>query len=342
MIPANMGVASLTIEVEIMKKTAIALTLGLGLAVTGFAQSAAKPKGRPSAAKPAASPKAKPPKIESLRPASEPTIVKAKPRLSQLFMALDANKDGKLSLKEIEAAVKAFKKLDKNKDGELTLAEFGPAPDVDKPEPRSIGKPGGVTPRVATKPSRRPTARPSGRPGSKPKGLASRTTGARKPSAKSTRPSARPRPSGRPGRRVAKTGAARGTSAKASGAAATGRAKPKRVVRKSPALKKTKPASRRRPAPKPTTPPANAGSSVNADLKALIEETEAITKQIKQALAKIKNLAKKQAAMKWIRIGSRKLLNTLGKELEGQGADNKAGQVEEAKQKLNEVRKLLE
>ena len=341
MIPASVGIASLTIEVEIMKKTAIALTLGLGLAVTGFAQSAAKPKGRPSVAKPAASPKTKPLRLDSPRPASGPTIVRAKPRPSQLFTALDANKDGKLSLKEIEAAVKALKKLDKNKDGELTLVEFGPSPDADKPEPRSIGKPGGP---VATKPSgrpgRRPTAKPSGRPGTKPKAGATRTAGARKPSARSTRPSARPRPSAKPSRRVAKTGAS-DTTAKSSGPA-TGRAKTKRVARKSSAPRKSKSASRRRPASKPTTSSANAGSPVDAELKALIDETKAVTGQIKQAVAKMKNPANKQAALKWVRKGSRELLRTLGKGLEGPDADNKAGQVEEAKQKLDEVKKLLE
>jgi hypothetical protein len=259
-------------------------------------------------------------------------------------MALDANKDGKLSLKEIEAAVKALKKLDKNKDGELTLIEFGPAPDVDKPEPRSLGKPGGATPRVATKPSgrpgRRPTAKPSGRPGTKLKALASRTPGAKKPSAKSTRPGARPRPNAKPGRRVAKTGAP-DTSAKSIGPA-TGRAKPKRVARKSPAPKKSKSASRRRPASKPTSTSAAAGSPVDAELKALVGDTEAVTEQIKQAVAKIKNPVKKQAALRWVRRGSRELLSSLGKELEGQDADKKADQVEEAKQKLAEVRKLLE
>ena len=44
------------------------------------------------------------------------------------MMALDANEDGKLSLEEIKAAVKALKTLDENEDGELTLNEFGPAP----------------------------------------------------------------------------------------------------------------------------------------------------------------------------------------------------------------------
>ncbi len=324
-----------------MKKTAIVLTLGLGLAVTGFAQPAAKPTGKPSAAKLPASLKSKPVKLDSPRPSSGPTIVKAKPRLSQLFIALDANKDGKLSLKEIEAAVKAFKKLDKNKDGELTLVEFGPAPDADKTEPRSLGKPRGATPRVATKPGGRPTTRPSGRPSSKPKGLTSRATGAKKPSATAKRPSARPRPSAKPGRRVAKTSAA-GTSVKTRGTTATGRTKPKRVARKSAAPRKPKSASRRRPAPKATTPPVTGGSPVDAELKALVDDTKAVTEQIKQAVANINNTTKKQAALRWVRRGSRELLSSLGKELEGQDADKKSAQVEEAKQKLDEARKLLE
>ena len=347
MIPATVGIASLTIEVEIMKKTAIAMTLGLGLAVTGFAQSAAKPKGRPSAAKPAASSKSKPPRLGSPRPASGPTIIKAKPRLSQLFMALDANKDGKLSLKEIEAAVKALKKLDKNKDGELTLIEFGPAPDVDKPEPRSLGKPGGATPRVATKPSgrpgRRPTARPSGRLDKKPTALANRTTpGTKKPSAKRPRPSARPRPNSKPGTGVAQKNARGDSNGVKSSETPTGRATPKRVARKSPARKKSKSASRRRPASKPTTPPANAGSPVDAELKALIDETKAVTEQIKQAMGGIKNPGESRAAAIWVSKESEELLGTLGKGLEGQDAGNKAVQVKEAKLKLAEVRKLLE
>jgi hypothetical protein len=81
---------------------------------------------------------------------------------------------------------------------------------------------------------------------------------------------------------------------------------------------------------------------VDAELKALVGDTEAVTEQIKQAVAKIKNPAKKQAALRWVRRGSRELLSSLGKELEGQDADKKADQVEEAKQKLDEVRKLLE
>jgi hypothetical protein len=366
-----MGNESLTIEVEIMKKTAIALTLGLGLAMTGFAQSAAKSKGRPSVRKSAAaSPivadapdraptsKSNPPKAKAPGRASGPTVIKAKPQPSQLMMALDANEDGKLSLEEIKAAVKAFKTLDENEDGELTLNEFGPAPVIAKQSRASALDSGlkSITPtgpsqsgaKPSGRPGRRPTAKPSGRLGKKPTALANRTTpGTKKPSAKrprpsAKRPSARPRPNSKPGTGVAQKNArGDGASAKSS-ETPTGRATPKRVARKSPARKKSKSASRRRPASKPTTTPAAAASPVDAELKALVGDTEAVTEQIKQAVAKIKNPAKKQAALRWVRRGSRELLSSLGKELEGQDADKKADQVEEAKQKLDEVRKLLE
>ncbi len=42
------------------------------------------------------------------------------------MVALDANRDGELSAKEIENAVVALKKLDKNKDGKLTPEELRP------------------------------------------------------------------------------------------------------------------------------------------------------------------------------------------------------------------------
>jgi hypothetical protein len=260
-------------------------------------------------------------------------------------MALDANKDGKLSLEEIKAAVKAFKTLDENEDGELTLNEFGPLPVLAK---QSRGDRNGVKSSRAKpsgRPGQRPTAKPSGRLGKKPTALANRTTpGTKKPSAKrprpsAKRPSARPRPNSKPGTGVAQKNAqGDGTSAKSSETRTT----PKRVARKSSAPRKSKSASRRRPASKPTTSPANAGSPVDAELKALIDETKAVTGQIKQAVAKMKNPANKQAALKWVRKGSGELLRTLGKGLEGPDADNKAGQVEEAKQKLDEVKKLLE
>ena len=100
--------------------------------MAGFAQSAAKPKGRPNPAKQAASSKSKLPKPKAPGRASGPTVIKAKPQPSQLMMALDANEDGKLSLEEIKAAVEAFEALDENNDGELTLNEFGPAPELTK------------------------------------------------------------------------------------------------------------------------------------------------------------------------------------------------------------------
>ena len=42
-----------------------------------------------------------------------------------LMSALDANRDGKLSTREIEAAVAALQKLDKDKDGKLSPEEIG-------------------------------------------------------------------------------------------------------------------------------------------------------------------------------------------------------------------------
>ncbi len=42
-----------------------------------------------------------------------------------LMTALDANKDGKLSAKEMDGAVAALQKLDKNKDGKLSKEEIG-------------------------------------------------------------------------------------------------------------------------------------------------------------------------------------------------------------------------
>ena len=329
MIPATEGIASLTIEVEIMKKTAIAMTLGLGLAVTGFAQSAAKPKGRPSAAKPAASSKSKPPRLGSPRPASGPTIVKAKPRPTQLVSALDANKDGKLSYKEIEAAVAALKKLDQNKDGELTLNEFGPAPEVAKQSRGSLGKPGGAKPSVSVRPSGRPSARPSRKPNSS----ATRATGSRNASPQKTRPG------GRPSRLISKKkpGAPAQTGARATGAADAATGKPKRTVRTAPARKKSKSASRRRPTANP------ADSQQVAKLKALVEEATSLTQQVKQAMGGIKNPGKSRAAAIWVSKDSEELLSSLEEELKkGAGIDVNSNIFSNAEKKLADVKKLLE
>jgi Ca2+-binding EF-hand superfamily protein len=53
-----------------------------------------------------------------------------------LMAALDADKDGEISAKEIDGAVKALKKLDKNEDGRLTNEELRPP----------MGGPGGFGP----------------------------------------------------------------------------------------------------------------------------------------------------------------------------------------------------
>lgn len=45
-----------------------------------------------------------------------------------LFLALDTDKDGKLSAAEINAAADVLKKLDKDGDGAVTLEEIGPPP----------------------------------------------------------------------------------------------------------------------------------------------------------------------------------------------------------------------
>ena len=336
-----------------MKKTAIALTLGLSLAMAGFAQpktqiqstqaspstdsktqSAASTDSKTNSA---ASSKSNPPKAKAPGRASGPTVIKANPQPSQLMMALDANEDGKLSLEEIKAAVKAFKTLDENEDGELTLNEFGPLPVLAKQNRASALDSGlkSITPtgpsqsgaKPSGRPGRRPTAKPSGRLGKKPTALANRTApgtkkpSTKKPSARATRPGVRPRPSSKPGTGVAQKNArGDGTSAKSS-ETPTGRATPRRIARKAPARKVSKVAR-----------------AVDPDIQTLIDETAAVTELIRKAAPKIKNLAKKQAAQNWAQRGSRSFLRSL-KRIQGQ---DKSVKLVEANQKLEEVRKLLE
>ena len=302
-----------------MKKTAITLILGLSLAMAGFAQSAAKPKGRPNPSKPAASSKSKLPKPKAPGRASGPTVIKAKPQQSQLMMALDTNEDGKLSLEEIKAAVEAFEALDENNDGELTLNEFGPAPELAKPS-RGDGasSKGGAlssTLKAGAKPSGRPGRRPTAKPSGSPKAIAGRTPGTKRPGARATRPGARPRPSSKPGQ------ANRGDGTSAQGGASTAKASPRRVAKKAPARKVSK-----------------AALTADPEIKTLIDETATVTELIRKATPRIKNLAKKQAAQNWARRGSRAFLRSLNN-IQGQ---DKAVKLVEAKQKLEEVRKLLE
>jgi hypothetical protein len=242
------------------------------------------------------------------------------------MMALDANEDGKLSLKEIEAAVKALKQLDENNDGELTLNEFGPAPELAKPS-RGDGtsaKGGALssTLKAGAKPSGRPGRRPTAKPSGSPKAIAGRTPGTKRPGARATRPGARPRPSSKPGQANRGDGtSAKGGDLASSGGAPTAKASPRRVAKKAPARKVSK-----------------AALTADPEIKTLIDETATVTELIRKATPRIKNLAKKQTAQNWTRRGSRAFLRSLNN-IQGQ---DKAVKLVEAKQKLEEVRKLLE
>ena len=111
-------------NLKMTKYTAV-LTYGLSLAITSFAQSTIAPSGKPSGAKASITKKSKQSKSKLTALSSKSIVVKVKPQSTKLLIALDTNKDGKLSFMEIEAAVKTLKQLDENMDGELTLEEFG-------------------------------------------------------------------------------------------------------------------------------------------------------------------------------------------------------------------------
>lgn len=60
---------------------------------------------------------------------------KGPPSIKQLFKDLDANEDGKISLKEVKGPLKKdFKKIDLNKDGFLSKEEIIKAPKPKRPE----------------------------------------------------------------------------------------------------------------------------------------------------------------------------------------------------------------
>ncbi len=59
-----------------------------------------------------------------------------RPTIEQLFKQMDANKDHKLSKKEIKGPLKNdFDKIDLNKDGFLTKEELKKAPRPERPRP---------------------------------------------------------------------------------------------------------------------------------------------------------------------------------------------------------------
>jgi hypothetical protein len=90
-----------------MKKIILGLSLCLGFAATSVAQT------------------------QDERP--EHNAKKGPPPASELLKKMDANKDGKLSKKEVKGPLKHdFLKIDKNKDGFLSKAELDKMP----PPPR--------------------------------------------------------------------------------------------------------------------------------------------------------------------------------------------------------------
>jgi hypothetical protein len=59
-----------------------------------------------------------------------------RPTIEQLFKEMDANKDNKLSKKEIKGPLKKdFDKIDLNKDGFITKEELKKAPKPERPRP---------------------------------------------------------------------------------------------------------------------------------------------------------------------------------------------------------------
>jgi len=325
-----------------MNKTVITLILGLSLALTGFAQKS--PKGSPNVRKsPESNPivaddrdqvatsKSKPSKLDSTRPDSGPTIIKAKPKPSQLVAALDTNKDGKLSFKEIEAAVEILKKLDTNKNGELTLNEFGTLPEAKKQSRGSIGNLGETKPNLSVRPNGRPSARPSARRISKSSSTTTRAADSKNTSPRKTRPSRRP------SRLITKKipGATALTDARATGAVETATGNQKRTVRTAPARKKSKLASRRRPTIKPAV------SQNTAKLKLLVKKAKSLTQKIEQSMEGIKNPGKSRAAAIWVSKDSKELISSLEEELK-KGREIDSNILLNAEKKLIATEKLLE
>ncbi|MDE2642618.1 MAG: EF-hand domain-containing protein [Verrucomicrobiota bacterium] len=328
-----------------MNKTVITLILGLSLAMAGFAQKSPRlAKDKPTVTKPALSTpieaddrdradssNSKPDMVEPPRPTSKPTIVKANPKPSQLVAALDANKDGKLSFKEIEAAVEILKKLDTNKNGELTLNEFGIVPEAKKQSRGSLSNLGETKPNLSARPNGRPSSRPSARRISKSSSTTTRMADSKNTSPRKTRPSRRP------SRLITKKipGATALTDTRATGAVETATGNQKRTVRTAPARKKSKSASRRRPTIKPAV------SQKSAKLKLLLMKAKSLTQKIEQSMEGIKNPGKSRAAAIWVSKDSKELISSLEEELK-KGREIDSNILLNAEKKLIDTEKLLE
>ena len=310
--------------------------------MAGFAQKSPRlAKDKPTVTKPAlstpivaddrdraASSNSKPDMVEPPRPISKPTIVKANPKPSQLVAALDANKDGKLSFEEIEAAVETLKKLDTNNNGELTLNEFGTLPEAKKQSRGSIGNLGETKSNLSVRPSSRPSARRI----SKSSSTATRAADSKNTSTRKTRPSRRP------SRLITKKipGATAPTNTRATGAVETATGNQKRTVRTAPARKKSKlTSSRRRPTIKPAV------SQQSSKLKMLVKKAKSLTQKIEQSMEGIKNPGKSRAAAIWVRKDSKELISSLEEELK-KGREIDSNILLNAEKKLIDTEKLLE
>jgi hypothetical protein len=310
--------------------------------MAGFAQKSPRlAKDKPTVTKPAlstpivaddrdraASSNSKPDMVEPPRPISKPTIVKANPKPSQLVAALDANKDGKLSFEEIEAAVETLKKLDTNNNGELTLNEFGALPEAKKQSRGSIGNLGETKSNLSVRPSSRPSARRI----SKSSSTATRAADSKNTSTRKTRPSRRP------SRLITKKipGATAPTNTRATGAVETATGNQKRTVRTAPARKKSKlTSSRRRPTIK------LAVSQQSSKLKMLVKKAKSLTQKIEQSMEGIKNPGKSRAAAIWVRKDSKELISSLEEALK-KGREIDSNILLNAEKKLIDTEKLLE
>ena len=281
----------------------------------------------------------------------KPTVIKVKPEPSKLVQALDSNRDGKISVAEIEAAVSILKGLDQDGDGELTSDEFGPVVAVEQPTTRAIVRPASPKKPSAVKQPNRPSRRPTARPNSS-RTNPSRAATSKQPSSRLRRPTGRPRPSGRSGRPVTKKASAlKDTSDQApSDTLSSDRSNNSRVVSASSARRKAKTKSRRNPtalvnstpiaSPKPPKRASAEGASTREELIALQEEAKQLLEGLKQSVKTIKDRDKKQKVLQWIRRDYRQLSNSLSSGMRSDDIEANKLLIEETKQKLTEAKQL--
>lgn len=273
--------------------TIVTIIMGLAMVISGMAQSPAKPKRQTTSS------------VEASTSAKKP--------VSKLVAALDRNKDGKLSKKEVEAIADVFKLLDKDKNGELTLTEFGLPPS----NPQSAS--------AVTKPSRagggpNKVRKTPGKPGGKR---------AVSTAAKPKRPGGRPiRPSGT-ARPVKKAGASPNTPARPSRVARSGsRTKKAGAVRRKPATTGKPSAAKKLARP------------VDKELREVIEQVNKLSKEANQAKGKIKNRKNKRLVTNWLNQKYKPLVDSLSSKLGGSDAAKQKA-IDQGKKEIEKISKLL-